>query len=57
MKGKDNNNSEKSLEFDKLLATTKVYLTFLSVLSLTVLQSIVHAAIKILQVPLSCLNA
>lgn len=56
MNWKDNN-SEKTLEFDKLLATTKAYLTFLSYLSLALLQSIVHAAIKILKVSLLCLNA
>ena len=45
--GKDNTNSEKSLEFDKRLAIYKSYLTFLAASSLAVFQTIEHAAIKI----------
>lgn len=45
MNGKDNY-SEKTLEFDELLATTKIYLTFLSASNLTTFQSIVRAAIR-----------
>lgn len=45
MNRKDNN-SEETLKFDELLATTKAYLIFLLASSLTVFQPIVRAAIR-----------
>lgn len=46
MNGKNNNNLEKTLDFDELLAATKDYLTFFPASSLADFQSIDHAAIR-----------
>lgn len=58
MNRKDNNNSEKTLEFDKRLATAKACLTFLPASILAVFQPIVHAIIRsnFSKVSLLCLN-